>query len=132
MIGECSRPNQELKLFLECFAKQGGIPEMGFSQFLMEKLLHLWRDSSGLTWWALIGQSRDPTRFKTGQIVVNRLVVPAEMIRELGNTPPQSVKPQDAHPKANLRMSVWTDLKLPEQLISGWRNLNTTGGTGHI
>ena len=80
MIRQCPRPNQELKLFLECFAKQGGIPEAGFSQFLMEKLLHLWRDPSWLSWWAIIGQSRDPMIFKTGQVVMDRLVVPAKMI----------------------------------------------------
>lgn len=71
----------------------------------------------------MLGESR--------QVIVNRLMVPIEVVGQLRDSPTLSVKAQNAGPKPDLRAGVPTGFQLTESLVIFFRNLNAPMGTGH-
>ena len=65
------------------------------------------------------------------QVIVNRLMVPIEVVGQLRNGPTLSVKTQNACPKSDFRAGVPTDFQLAESLVIFFGNLNAPMGTGH-
>lgn len=71
----------------------------------------------------MLGESR--------QVIVNRLMVPIEVVGQLRNGPTLSVKAQNAGPKSDLRAGVPTGFQLTKSLVIFFGNLNAPMGTGH-
>jgi hypothetical protein len=65
------------------------------------------------------------------QVIVNRLMVPIEVVGQLRDGPTLSVKTQNACPKSDFRAGVPTDFQLAESLVIFFGNLNAPMGTGH-
>ncbi|WP_229844466.1 hypothetical protein, partial [Deinococcus indicus] len=65
------------------------------------------------------------------QVIVNRLMVPIEVVGQLRNGPTLSVKAQNAGPKSDLRAGVPTGFQLTKSLVIFFGNLNAPMGTGH-
>lgn len=131
MIRQCARADHDPELLFDVFAQEWSVPEALFLQFLVEKLLYPRRDQGRLSGWALIRQPKNPTLGETRQVVVNRLMVATKVLRQLGDTPPLSVKPQDICPEAGLRVRVWTGFQRTELVVIFPRNRNTSSRPGH-
>nr|WP_233218821.1 hypothetical protein [Deinococcus arcticus] len=78
-----------------------------------------------------IGQPRDALLFKARQIVVHRLWIALEVLRELGDCPARSVQPKQGRPEAHFRMHVDIELQRTELLVSSFADLDSSRRAAH-